>query len=39
LRYRANTEALERKLLGFLYSECWTRNHAIAPGRIVAFCK
>jgi DNA-binding transcriptional ArsR family regulator len=38
LRYRANTEALE-KLLGFLYSECCTRNRAIAPGKIAALCK
>ena len=38
LRYRANTEALEQ-LLGFFYSECCTRNHAIEPRRIVALCK
>jgi ArsR family transcriptional regulator len=30
LWYRANTETLQ-ELLGFLYSECCTRNKAIAP--------
>lgn len=33
LRYRANTEALQR-LLGFLYAECCTRNKAIRPVEI-----
>lgn len=37
LRYSANTQALE-ELLGFLYSECCTRNKAIEPQRIVC-CK
>src|ERR1700739_3493857 len=30
LRYTANTEALQQ-LLGFLYSECCTRNKAVKP--------
>ena len=34
LRYSANTETL-RELLGFLYSECCTRNQAIEPKAIV----
>jgi DNA-binding transcriptional ArsR family regulator len=34
LRYKANTAALE-ELLGFLYAECCTRNHAVEPQRIV----
>jgi len=34
LRYRANTGALE-ELLGFLYTECCTRNKAIEPQKIV----
>jgi DNA-binding transcriptional ArsR family regulator len=34
LRYRANTSALE-ELLGFLYTECCTRNKAIEPQKIV----
>ena len=38
IRYRANTEALQR-LLGFLYAECCTRNKAIEPKRVVAVCK
>ncbi|MGE3842877.1 MAG: hypothetical protein AB7I50_14980 [Vicinamibacterales bacterium] len=38
IRYRANAKALE-ELLGFLYAECCTRNKAIEPRRIVAFCK
>ena len=38
LRYRANTEAL-RELLGFLYAECCTRNKAVEPKAIAAFCK
>ena len=33
LRYMANTAALQ-DLLGFLYSECCTRNKAIAPAKI-----
>ena len=37
LRYSANTEAL-RELLGFLYTECCTRNRAIAPEEIVSAC-
>ena len=37
LRYRANTAALE-ELLGFLYAECCTRNHAIEPQKIVQAC-
>jgi ArsR family transcriptional regulator len=38
IRYRANIEALE-ELLGFLYAECCTRNKAIEPKKIAAFCK
>jgi DNA-binding transcriptional ArsR family regulator len=38
LWYSANTESLE-ELLGFLYSECCTRNKAIEPQRILACCK
>jgi len=38
MRYRANTEALE-ELLGFLYTECCTRNKAIEPKKIAALCK
>lgn len=34
LWYRANTEALA-ELLGFLYAECCTRNHAIRAKSIV----
>lgn len=34
LRYTANTDTLQ-ELLGFLYSECCTRNRAIAPELIV----
>jgi hypothetical protein len=34
LRYSANTETL-RELLGFLYTECCTRNQAIEPKTIV----
>jgi len=37
LRYKANTAALE-ELLGFLYAECCTRNHAVEPRRIVQAC-
>jgi len=35
LRYRADTESLG-ELLGFLYQECCTRNHAVEPERLVA---
>jgi ArsR family transcriptional regulator len=38
LRYTANTEAL-RELLGFLYAECCTRNHAVEPQSIVQIVK
>lgn len=38
IRYRANTAALE-ELLGFLYAECCTRNHAIEPRKIAALSK
>jgi ArsR family transcriptional regulator, arsenate/arsenite/antimonite-responsive transcriptional repressor len=38
LRYTANTEALQ-ELLGFLYSECCTRNKALKPEDIVQVCK
>lgn len=34
LRYSPNTEALQ-ELLGFLYSECCTKNKAIKPEAIV----
>jgi len=34
LRYTANTAALQ-ELLGFLYTECCTRNKAIAPDKVV----
>ncbi len=34
LRYSANTQALS-ELLGFLYTECCTRNQAIEPREIV----
>jgi len=34
LRYTANTVALQ-ELLGFLYSECCTRNKALKPEEIV----
>lgn len=37
LWYSANTEALQ-DLLGFLYSECCTRNKAIEPEKILC-CK
>jgi ArsR family transcriptional regulator len=37
LWYSANTDALQ-DLLGFLYSECCTRNKAIEPQKIVC-CK
>ena len=38
LWYTASTEALE-ELLGFLYSECCTRNKAVKPERIITICK
>jgi ArsR family transcriptional regulator, arsenate/arsenite/antimonite-responsive transcriptional repressor len=37
LRYTANTEALQQ-LLGFLYSECCTRNKAVKPQDITQIC-
>jgi len=37
LWYTANTEALQ-ELLGFLYSECCTRNNALKPSDIVQMC-
>jgi DNA-binding transcriptional ArsR family regulator len=38
LRYTANTDTLQG-LLGFLYSECCTRNKALRPEEIVQICK
>jgi len=38
LRYTANTGALQ-ELLGFLYSECCTRNKALDPREIIQICK
>ena len=38
LRYTANTAALQ-ELLGFLYAECCTRNHALKPQDIIQICK
>jgi ArsR family transcriptional regulator, arsenate/arsenite/antimonite-responsive transcriptional repressor len=38
LWYRANTEAL-KDLLGFLYAECCTRNHVVAPKDLVSISK
>lgn len=38
LRYAANTGALQ-ELLGFLYSECCTRNKALNPREIIEICK
>jgi ArsR family transcriptional regulator, arsenate/arsenite/antimonite-responsive transcriptional repressor len=38
LRYTANTDALQ-ELLGFLYSECCTRNKALNPREIIELCK
>jgi DNA-binding transcriptional ArsR family regulator len=35
LWYRANTDAL-KDLLGFLYAECCTRNHVVAPKDLVS---
>src|SRR5580700_8100783 len=37
LWYSANEEALQ-ELIGFLYAECCTRNHAVEPKKIVC-CK
>jgi ArsR family transcriptional regulator, arsenate/arsenite/antimonite-responsive transcriptional repressor len=38
LWYNANTEVLQ-ELLGFLYTECCTRNQAVKPEAIVQICK
>jgi len=38
LWYRANTDAL-KDLLGFLYAECCTRNHVIAPKDLVSISR
>src|SRR5271166_5876017 len=38
LWYTASTETLE-ELLGFLYSECCTRNKAVQPEKFITFCK
>ena len=38
LWYTANTESMQ-ELLGFLYSECCTRNKAVKPQDIVQICK
>src|ERR1700756_5700388 len=38
LRYTADTGALQ-ELLGFLYAECCTRNHALKPQDIIQICK
>lgn len=38
LWYRANTDVLA-DLLGFLYSECCTRNNAVRPESFVRLCK
>jgi ArsR family transcriptional regulator len=38
LWYTANIESLQ-DLLGFLYSECCTRNKAVKPQDIVQLCK
>lgn len=35
LWYSANTEALQ-ELLGFLYTECCTRNKAVQPEKVLA---
>jgi len=37
LWYRANTAALQ-DLLGFLYAECCTRNHAVRPEQMIKCC-
>lgn len=38
LWYSANTDTLS-ELLGFLYSECCTRNNAVKPEAIITLCK
>ena len=38
LWYSANTDSLKR-LLGFLYAECCTRNQALKPQDIVRICQ
>jgi len=38
LWYAANTDVLS-ELLGFLYSECCTRNKAVKPEAIITLCK
>jgi ArsR family transcriptional regulator, arsenate/arsenite/antimonite-responsive transcriptional repressor len=38
LWYRANTDAL-KDLLGFLYAECCTRNHVVAPKDLVSIAR
>lgn len=38
LWYRANTGTLQ-ELLGFLYSECCTRNNAVKPESFISLCK
>jgi ArsR family transcriptional regulator, arsenate/arsenite/antimonite-responsive transcriptional repressor len=38
LWYRANTDAL-KDLLGFLYTECCTRNRVVAPKEIVSIAR
>ena len=38
LWYTNNTEALS-ELLGFLYTECCTRNKAVEPEAIITICK
>jgi len=38
LWYTANADALQ-ELLGFLYAECCTRNHAVPSEKIITLCK
>lgn len=38
LRYTANTEVLQ-EILGFLFSECCTRNRVVKPEAVVQECK
>ncbi len=38
LWYTANANVLQ-ELLGFLYAECCTRNHAIKPETVLTCCK
>jgi DNA-binding transcriptional ArsR family regulator len=38
LWYSANAETLQ-ELLGFLYSECCTRNKAVQPESVIQLCK